>query len=207
VPRPKWFAFSRHIWDTGARSHYRSGPAAVRRGSATEERPGKKMTNKEFLLFAAAPFLFCAAGAVAATGRQVGSLEIMPFDVPQEIQLPADFQAALARNLVSRLAASGKFAAVFDAGTSSAGTRPAVRLTGVVTKFKKGSQAKRYLLGPGFGKTILNAHIQFVEIEAGKVLLEKDVDGKVIIGLAGGDSKGATNGLAKEVAKVAKKGL
>jgi hypothetical protein len=33
---------------------------------------------------------------------------------------------------------------------------------------------------------------------------EKDVDGKVIMGLFGGDSKGATDGLAKEVAKDAR---
>ena len=155
----------------------------------------------------AAPFLFCTAGAAASPGRQLGALEIMPFEVAQEIQLPTEFRAALSRNLVSRLTESGKFAAVFEADSASAGRYPAVRLTGVITKFKKGSQAKRYLLGPGFGKTILNAHIQFVDIETNKVLLEKDVDGKVIIGLVGGDSKGATNGLAKEVTKVAKKGL
>jgi maltose-binding protein MalE len=39
----------------------------------------------------------------------------------------------------------------------------------------------------------------------GNVLFEKDVEGKVIIGLMGGDSAGATRGLAKEVAKVTKK--
>ena len=135
-------------------------------------------------------------------------LKVEQFEVPGDVKLPDDFRAALSRNLVSRLQESGKFGMVVD-GDSQSGPAgvPEVRLTGSITKFKKGSQAERYFLGPGFGKTILKAHVQFIETATGKVLLEKDVDGKVIIGLFGGDSKGATNGLAKEVAKIAKKRL
>jgi len=36
------------------------------------------------------------------------------------------------------------------------------------------------------------------------VLLDRKVDGKVVMGVMGGKSEGATNGLAKEVAKVTK---
>lgn len=136
------------------------------------------------------------------------ALEVRQFDVPETVELPNDFRAALARNLVAHLRESGMFGIVVDSdGDSAPSVTPDLRLTGSITTFKKGSQAKRYLLGPGFGKTILKAHIQFTDATTGKVLLEKDVDGKVIIGLFGGDSKGATNGLAKEVAKIAKKGL
>ena len=149
-----------------------------------------------------------AAGDSRAAGGRLGTLEVAAFEVVSTVQLPADFQASLSLNLISRLQESGKFEEVVQAGSgSSAAAPPAVRLTGEVTEFKRGSQAKRYLLGPGFGKTIVKAHIRFTEIGSGKVLLERDVDGKVIIGVLGGDSKGATNGLAKEVAKVAKKSL
>jgi hypothetical protein len=152
--------------------------------------------------------LMGAAGSLSAQSRSRGLLEISTFDVPADSNLPDEFRTALASNLVARLRESGKFADVIS-GTDngSAGQHPAVRLSGNITQFKKGSQAKRYLLGPGFGKTILKAHIRFTEVDTGKLLLERDVDGKVIIGLLGGDSKGATNGLAKEVAKVARKVL
>ena len=51
------------------------------------------------------------------------------------------------------------------------------------------------------------AHVQFIDVATGSVVFEKDVDGTVWIGLFGGDSSGATRGLAKEVAKIAKKQL
>jgi hypothetical protein len=146
--------------------------------------------------------LVVLATAVEAQPPDRVVLQVAAFDVPADINLPADFRSALAANLMDRLRESGKFAGVISASTPSPDTQHAsVRLTGSVTEFKKGSQSKRYLLGPGFGKTILKAHIRFVDVDSGKLLLEGDVDGKAIIGLFGGDSKGATNGLAKEVAK------
>jgi hypothetical protein len=147
------------------------------------------------------------APAASAQPDRLGICEVDAFTVPPEVNLPDQFRSALASNLVEHLRDTGRFTEVVTRTAGSGANHPAVRLTGTVTQFKKGSQAKRYLLGPGFGKTILKAHIRFVEADSGKLLLERDVDGKVIIGLLGGDSKGATNGLAKEVAKVAKKSL
>jgi hypothetical protein len=72
-------------------------------------------------------------------------------------------------------------------------------------KNNKGNSAKQCLLGFGAATTKVVAHVKFIDATTGNVLFEKDVDGKVIIGLMGGDSNGATRGLAKEVAKVAKK--
>lgn len=80
-----------------------------------------------------------------------------------------------------------------------------ILLTGTVTKYQPGSRTTRYLVGPFAGKTKVVASIKLVEKDTGKVLLEKDVDGKVVIGLFGGNSNGATRGLAIEVAKVTKK--
>ena len=145
---------------------------------------------------------------MASASERYGTLEVEQFELPSDVRLPDDFRVALAQNLISRLRESGKFGEVIDGdGRSGPAGTPGVRLTGSITKFNKGSRAERYLLGPGFGKTILKAHVQFLDVATGRVMLEKDVDGKVIIGLFGGDSKGATNGLAKEVAKIAKKRL
>ncbi len=142
-----------------------------------------------------------------ALAAKSGPLEIQQFTVPPDLQLPEDFRAALAINLVSRIQETGHFERVYESGSSGSEGTATVRLTGEITEFKKGSRAKRYFIGPGFGKTILKAHVRFIDVASGKVLLEHDVDGKVIIGIGGGDSKGATNGLAKEVAKIAKNGL
>jgi curli biogenesis system outer membrane secretion channel CsgG len=75
-----------------------------------------------------------------------------------------------------------------------------LKLNGTVTHYDKGSRAKRYLVGFGAGKTKIVAHITVADKETGEVLFEDDVDGKVVMGGMGGDSLGATRGLAKEVA-------
>ena len=56
------------------------------------------------------------------------------------------------------------------------------------------------MIGPGVGKTKIVAHIRLYDPSADKTFLEKYVDGKVIMGFIGGESIGATRGLAKEVA-------
>jgi curli biogenesis system outer membrane secretion channel CsgG len=80
-----------------------------------------------------------------------------------------------------------------------------VKLSGTVTQYKAGNRAVRYMVGFGAGKTKITANVRFVDAVTGNTLLEKTVDGKVWIGVLGGDSVGATKGLAKELAKLAKK--
>jgi hypothetical protein len=75
----------------------------------------------------------------------------------------------------------------------------------VVKEYKAGSRAKRYLIGFGAGKTKVVADVKFIDMQTQQVVFEKQVDGKVMIGVLGGDSMGAANGLAKEIAKVTKK--
>jgi hypothetical protein len=151
-----------------------------------------------------AAFLTAAVAAPAET-NVYQAIEVKPFDLAPGVDLPAEYSAALTKELIAQLAGLKKFQSVIgdNAGELPAGVR-ALRLTGTITRFAKGSRAKRYLIGPGFGKTILKARIAVVDVSTGKVVLEKDVDGKVIMGVAGGDSVGATRGLAKEVAKVAR---
>ena len=150
--------------------------------------------------------------AAADTAVPYTALEISPLEVPSGIDLPGDFQAALTQSLVEQMETTHKFAQVFVRGRKPDGAPEApLRLTGSITDYKKGSRAVRYLAGPaalaGPGKTSLKAHVQFIDTASGAVKFETDVDGKVAMGLMGGDSKGAARGLAKEVAKNAKSGL
>ena len=112
------------------------------------------------------------------------------------------------RHLIEQIEKTRRFSSVFTTGSRSDGQEePEVRLTITLSAFKKGSRSERYLLGPAFGNTVIKAHARFVDIATGSVKAEKDVGGRVAIGLFGDDSAGATNGLAKGVASLVKKQL
>ena len=79
-----------------------------------------------------------------------------------------------------------------------------IRLVGTVTEYKEGNRTARYLVGFGAGRAKIKAHIKILD-STGSTLLEKDVDGNLVVGFFGGDSKSITRGLAKEVAKITQK--
>jgi hypothetical protein len=140
-----------------------------------------------------------------AASYRYASVQVAPFDTKEGVAFPPDFSVRLTEELLKELAGSERFTEVLREGESpSEEAAPRVKLAGTVTEFKKGSQMKRYMIGFGAGKTKIKATVRFTDAASGDVVFEKDVDGKVIMGFAGGDSMGAAHGLAKEVAKVAK---
>ena len=148
------------------------------------------------------------AGAAPAICATYDALEIVPFNVPAEVNLPDDFKEALQHGLVEQLQKTQLFSHVFLHGQKPDGAPDAsLRLTGSITTFNKGNRAERYVVGFGAGKTSLRAHIQFVDTASGMVKFESDVEGKVTgyFKAFGGESKDAADGLAKEVAKDARK--
>jgi curli biogenesis system outer membrane secretion channel CsgG len=171
-------------------------------------RSTSKLTFVVLLGFAAA--LMQVAPTVEAQKNHKNkyhNIEVARFDTKEGVQFPADYLITMTEELVTQLQETGKFKQVLREGEipAEAGV-PTIRLTGTVTEFKKGSHAKRFLLGPGFGKTKVKAHVKFIDAATGEVLFEDDVDGKVVLGgLIKSESIGATRGLAKEVAKVTKK--
>ena len=136
------------------------------------------------------------------------SIEVVKFDIKEDVKIPAESRDVIMSQVVEELKQIKKFKQVSGTGeTVAQDAGPTVRLSGVITKYKPGSRAKRYLIGFGAGSTKVVAHITFIDAATGATLYEKDVDGTVWIGVFGGDSSGATRGLAKEVAKVTKKTL
>lgn len=136
------------------------------------------------------------------------AVEVVRFDVKQGVEIPADYLITLTEELVSQLQGTKLFNQVMREGENPSDPAAAsLKLVGTVTEFKAGSRAKRYLIGFGAGKTKIKAHVKLVDRSSGEVVLERDVDGNVVIGAMGGDSIGATRGLAKEVAKETKKKL
>ena len=143
-----------------------------------------------------------AAGDRSVKGKyQV--IEVERFTAAAGVDLPMNYEIELAGDLARQLEKKA-FQRVVQPGDEAAGAAPVLRLTGTVTEFKKGSRALRYLSGFA-GKTKIVAHIQVVDRDSGQLLFETHADGKVVIGVFGGDSMGATNGLAKEIAKKIRK--
>ncbi|HYG80273.1 MAG TPA: DUF4410 domain-containing protein [Pyrinomonadaceae bacterium] len=157
------------------------------------------------VLLVCAPVLAQTAGT-GTVKNKYQNIEVVKFDIQEGVNFPPESRDVIMAQVVEELKELKKFTQVSNVGeTVPEGAGPTVRLTGTITKYKPGSRAKRYLIGFGAGATKVVAHIKYVDTATGNVLFEKDVDGKVWIGLFGGDSSGATRGLAKEVSKVTKK--
>jgi hypothetical protein len=144
----------------------------------------------------AAPLLYAQAGPAAKSPPSAIEVEMIQ---PGEIDLPAEFQVALYENLVQQLQREGGFSQVYrDGDRNATDASGLVILHTVVTGFKKGSELERNVTTIG-GATSITVHCKFTDKE-GKVLLERDIDGKVRLF---GDNLKATNDFAKKAAKVA----
>lgn len=134
-------------------------------------------------------------------------IEVVSFTAAEGTEFPADALEALTREVALQLSEAKTFTRVTISGVQSAeqAIGPAVQLTGHVVEYSKGNRAARYVVGFGAGRSKVKAHVKFTDPAANEVLLEDDVDGNVVMGALGGSSSGALRGLAKEVAKVAKK--
>ena len=161
-------------------------------------------------------FVFLAACVLLAVPRHTQALDknkysqidVTPFEVADGVPFPPDYLATMTVELVGQLEAIKKFKRVARAGEGLDPALTTVRLSGKVTEFQAGNRAVRYFVGFGAGKTKIVAHVKVVDAGSGELLFEDDVDGKVVLGGAiKGESVGATRGLAKEVAKIAKQRL
>jgi hypothetical protein len=133
-------------------------------------------------------------------------IEVVTFDVKEGVKFPTEHLSGMMDEIVKELQDLKKFKEVYRAGaTPDNPADPTLRLTGTVIKYTAGSQAKRYLIGFGAGKTKVVAHVKFIDKATGNVVFEKDVDGKVVIGIFGGQSKTSLRDVGKETAEVAKK--
>jgi curli biogenesis system outer membrane secretion channel CsgG len=133
-------------------------------------------------------------------------IEITRFDVKAGVELPKDWLITMTEELITQMKQTGKFKDICREGeTPTDPNAPAMKLVGTVIEYKQGNRAARYLIGFGAGKTVVKAHIKLIDRATGEVLFEDDVDGKVVMGVIGGESVGATRGLAKEVASKTKK--
>jgi len=113
-----------------------------------------------------------------------------------DIKLPAEFQVALYENLVQQMEKKAGGRHVYREGDRNASNSPdLVVLRSTVRTFKQGSQRTRQVTTIA-GETSIAVHCEFVD-KQGNVLLERDIQGKVLF--FGGNLK-ATYDFAKKAA-------
>lgn len=152
------------------------------------------------MMLFATPVLHAEAKPAAKIKASAVSVEMTQSD---EIQLPAEFQVALYENLIQQLEKKGGLSHVYrDGDRNAANVADLVVLHSTVRGFKEGSQRKREVTTVA-GATSITVHCQFTDSQ-GKVLLERDIKGKVRF--FGGNLK-ATYDFAKKAAAFAHESL
>ena len=156
--------------------------------------------------------VFCVISCIAQQGTTEKKfyeyIEVESFTIKQGVEFPADKIEGLTQSVIESLSETNKFKNVSLTSSTplnSNETRPELsrlKISGEIIKYEKGSQAKRYIIGMGTGKTKLIANVKFINTQTGEVVLEEVVDGIVSWGLFGGDKDQVQSNLAKQIVKI-----
>ena len=144
-----------------------------------------------------------AAPAVRAQEKAPAKMKASAIQVKmiesEEIKLPAEFQVALYEDLIQQLQKKSGFQQVYREGDrTAANAAELVILRSSVRGFKEGSERMRQVTTVA-GATSLQVHCEFADKD-GKVVLERDISGKVRFF---GANLNATNDFAKKAAQLA----
>jgi len=119
---------------------------------------------------------------------------------PEGLLIPEDTRISMYENVILQLIKTKKFQHVYRSGDRTAADAPDLVVLHLIPEaFKAGSQKEREVITVA-GATSIKVKVQLTSRE-GKVLLEKDVEGKVRFY---GENLRATYDLAKKVAGVVK---
>ena len=126
------------------------------------------------------------------------AIQLERTDSPEDLLIPEDTRIATYENVILQLTKTKKFEHVYRSGDRAAANVPDLVILRLIPQtFKAGSQKQREVTTVT-GATSLKVKIQFTSHD-GKVLLEKDVEGKVRFY---GENLRATYDLAKKVGAV-----
>lgn len=74
-------------------------------------------------------------------------------------------------------------------------TKGVLLMQGTITRYEEGSRAKRYWIGLGAGKAHCTIQVVFINKETGEELSRTNFDGVLVMGVFGGDSDQAVDGV------------
>jgi len=136
--------------------------------------------------------------AAAPTKLTASAIQIARPEASAEVVIPEDFRVAAYENTIIQLEKTKKFQTVYRIGDRrAADVKDLVILKLVPAKYVAGSQKQREVTTVK-GATSIAFTVQFLD-QSGKVLMEKQVEGKVRFY---GENLNATSDFAKKVAKV-----
>jgi|SRR5580658_5810642 hypothetical protein len=149
------------------------------------------------LLLAASLYATPAPQAPASTGKLTASaIQINRMGPAEDLLIPEDFRIATYENVIAQVNKTNKFKNVYREGDKrAADAADLVIIKFTPQAYTPGSQKKREVTTIK-GKTSIKVTVQFTSRD-GKVLLEKDLEGKVRFF---GENLRATYDLAKKVA-------
>jgi hypothetical protein len=142
-----------------------------------------------------------AAGNAAPAPQQTQKLSASAIQLerivpPEDLLIPEDTRVSMYENVILQLINTKKFKHVYRSGDRTAADAPDLVILQLIPEaFRKGSQKEREVTTVA-GATRIKVKVQFTSRE-GKVLLERDVEGKVRFY---GENLRATYDLAKKVA-------
>jgi hypothetical protein len=152
----------------------------------------------------ASQFAIAQTGATSSPANKAkppklsaSAIQIEPIDAG-DVSIPPEFRFAIYERLIERVQKDGTFKKVYRSGDREAANVPdLVTLRTTVGKFKEGSQLRRELTTVT-GATSVDVTAT-MSARDGHVLFESDLSGKVRFI---GENLGATNDLAKRIAKL-----
>jgi len=128
------------------------------------------------------------------------TIEIDLFENQKDSQFPPEYLDPLQKEIAKQLAKAKAFREVVMAG--QAPTTPnarVLRLTGLITNYKPGSRAERYLGLGGVGAAEIDSKVSFVDSSSGQVLMSQDLRALLTGGTFGGKSEDAVKDYARQI--------
>lgn len=153
-----------------------------------------------FRIFAA--LIVAAAVPLSAQEPNVYAwIHIAPDPMDPGLELPRQYKREIEKHLGRQLTRRLPSMTVVPSDSHPPEIGGGILLSWTVLEFSPGDQQIRRQIGLGFGTTRIAVRYRFTDASTGLPLLEGHADGKVIGGwFDGGDSLGAAEGLAKEIA-------
>jgi len=135
--------------------------------------------------------IFCVCVLVQAQGVY-SAVEVDRFSAPRNIAFPPEAQAALADDIARELSVEFPAILIVRPGEAAPQGHAMLRISGVVTRYDPGK--KRF----GLGGPAIQALVTLLDASTEKVLLNREMEGRVIIGGSGD----AGESLAKKIVKI-----
>jgi len=148
--------------------------------------------------------ILCLSSCLSAAGpppTPYTAVEIDRFVAAAGVAFPTDYQSALVEDIAREVSLAFPSVIIVRQGEAPPSEHAVLRVSGTVIEFKPGNRAKRQLIGLGAGATVVGTQVWFLDAATGQVLLSRGAKGITRGGIAGGDSRGAVDGLAKKIAK------